>query len=374
MAPVSPRLAMLGPAPQARDGAASLVEAYRAQGLLKGWPIDYFATYGAGSALRDAQLLARSLRRFAGLLARERGLVVHLHAAPERGLWRDLPFLAATRAAQCPYILHLHGTGFRRAHEDGGRPMRFMIRAALGEAACVIVPCESMKSWVRCVARGANVLCVPYPVAPAEPQPQLVRPNLVVFLGRLEAAKGVYDLLEAISGLRPAVPDVRLLCAGEGDRGAITAYAERLGIADAVKFTGWVGPSGKRALLENAAVFALPSYDEALPMSLLEAMAAGAPVVASPVGGVPEVVADGVSGLFSAPGDVATLQRQLRKLLLDRKLGERMGAAARESIRLRCAPERAAARLADIYAGLGVHAVGRAPAALHDPNAPKAAL
>src|SRR5437773_1822951 len=111
-----------------------------------------------------------------------------------------------------------------------------------------------------------------------------------------EAKKGIYDLLDAVAGLRAAVPDVRLVCAGDGDRIGVARYAERLGIADAVKFTGWVGPSGKRALLEHAAAFALPSYDEALPVSLLEAMSAGVPVVASPTGGIGEVVADGKSG------------------------------------------------------------------------------
>src|SRR5437762_12325946 len=108
---------------------------------------------------------------------------------------------------------------------------------------------------------------------------------------------------DAVAGLRAAVPDVRLVCAGGGDRIGVARYAERLGIADAVKFTGWVGPSGKRALLEHAAVFALPSSDEALPVSLIEAMSAGVPVVASPVGGIPEVVADNASGFLVAPGD-----------------------------------------------------------------------
>jgi glycosyltransferase involved in cell wall biosynthesis len=172
-----------------------------------------------------------------------------------------------------------------------------------------------------------------------------------------------------VSAVRPAVPDVRLVCAGEGDRSAVARYAERLGIADAVKFTGWVGPSGKRALLESAAVFALPSYDEALPMSLLEAMAAGVPVIVSPVGGVPEVVVDGVSGFFAAPGDIATLQRLLAKLLLDRRLSARIGAAARESVRLRCSPERALARLEALYAGLGLPAFAEAPAPLRQADA-----
>jgi glycosyltransferase involved in cell wall biosynthesis len=148
------------------------------------------------------------------------------------------------------------------------------------------------------------------------------------------------------------------VCAGEGDRVGVARYAERLGIADAVKFTGWVGPSGKRALLEAAAVFALPSYDEALPVSLIEAMSAGVPPVVSPVGGIPEIVQEGISGVFVAPGDKAGLERRLKRLLLDRALAERIGAAARESARLRFAPERILARLEEIYAAAGVTRIG----------------
>src|SRR5437763_291119 len=151
------------------------------------------------------------------------------------------------------------------------------------------------------------------------PVPELAgKPNLALFLGHLEAAKGIYDLLDALAGVRSAVPDVRLACAGDGDRIGVARYAENLGIAEAVKFTGWVGPSGKRALLEHAAVFALPSYEEALPVSLIEAMSAGVPVVATPVGGIPEVVADNTSGFLVAPGDKGALERARRRLLVDR--------------------------------------------------------
>jgi glycosyltransferase involved in cell wall biosynthesis len=131
-----------------------------------------------------------------------------------------------------------------------------------------------------------------------------------------------------------------------------------------VKFTGWVGPSGRRVLFESAAVFALPSYDEALPMSLIEAMAAGIPVVASAVGGIPEAVSDGVTGFLVAPGDIATLQRQLKRLLAEPTLGARVGAAARESVRLRFAPERAVPRLEEVYAAVGLCALAVTPAPL----------
>jgi glycosyltransferase involved in cell wall biosynthesis len=357
--PAYPRLAMLGAAPETRSGIAAVIDAYRAHGLFKRWPIDYVPTHGDGGLARNAGLALRSLKDFGVLLARHRRLVVHLHTSAHAFL-RDTVFMSAALAARCPLVLQLHGGGFERLSGS------WAARGFLESAACVIVPCESMRAWVRSVARNAHALCVPSPVC-IEPLPAAAaRPNLVLFLGRLEAKKGIFDLLEAVSALRAAVPDVRLVCAGDGERIAVARYAERLGMADAVRFTGWVGPSGKRALLEAAAVFALPSYDEAMPVSLLEAMSAGVPVIASPVGGIPEVVVDGVSGYLAAPGDTATLERLLRKLLLDRPFGERIGAAGRESARLRFAPERTLPRLEEIYASVGLCALGEAPGPVLD--------
>jgi glycosyltransferase involved in cell wall biosynthesis len=252
-------------------------------------------------------------------------------------------------------LLHLHGGGFERlAHTP-------LLRWLLESVACVATPSESLRAWVRGAARNAHAVCLPSPVAVADAPAPAERGNIVLFLGRLEAGKGIFELLEALARLRPAVPDVRLVCAGDGDRIAVARFAERLGIADAVKFTGWVGPSGKRALLESAAVFAAPSYDASLPLSLVEAMAAGVPVIASAVGGIPEVVVDGVSGYLVAPGDRSTLARQLRALLVDRALAARIGAAARESARLRFAPERALPKLEEIYAAIGLEGSAAEP-------------
>jgi glycosyltransferase involved in cell wall biosynthesis len=345
MAAVNPRLAMLGPAPGTRGSVAALIEAYREQGLFRRWPIDY------------VPLTLASLRKFAGLIVRERALAVHLHVSPERGLWRDALFMALARLARCPVILHLHGSALQRLYDDAGRTLRSVIRFFLEEASCIVVPSESQRAWALGVTRRIQVAVLPPPVAAQESQPGARQAGLVLFLGRLEAAKGVFDLLEALSALHPAVPGLQVVCAGEGDAPALRRHAERLGLAGAVKFTGWVGSSGKRALLESAAVFALPSYDEALPVSLLEAMAAGVPAVASAVGAIPEVISDGVTGFLAAPGDIATLERQLRKLLLDEALAARIGAAARESVRLRCAPERALRRLEEVYAAVGLSAV-----------------
>jgi glycosyltransferase involved in cell wall biosynthesis len=351
------RLVMFGAASETRGAIAAVVDAYRAHGLFKRWPVEYLAIHGDGGVRQSAAYVLRALHRFGVLLARHRRMAVHLHTT--RGsFWRDTVFIAAALAARCPLMLQLHGGGFERFYEGLSVPVRAVMRALLGQVACVIVPTESLRTWVRSVSRNAHVVCLPNPVTQAPAPKAGARANLVLFLGRLVPEKGLFDLLEAVSALRPAVPDVRLVCAGDGDRIAVASYAERLGIADAVKFTGWVGPSGKRALLESAAVFALPSYDEALPIGMLEAMSAGVPVIATPVGGIPEAVVDGVSGYLVAPGDTANLQRLLRKLLLDRRLGAEIGAAGRESARLRFSPERAVPRLEELYAAVGVCAHG----------------
>jgi glycosyltransferase involved in cell wall biosynthesis len=369
--PNSSRLLMLGAAPETRGSIAAVVEACRAHGLFRRWPIEYIATHGDGPRVERLGLAWRALRRFGELLARERRLTVHLHTAAAGNFWRDLPFMLATLAAGRPLLLQLHGAGFERFYDSCDSMARTLIRSVLNRAAVVIVATDSRRSWVRSICRNANAVAVPNPVdvIPSSSAPQ--QRNMILFLGKLKQSKGIFDLLQAVAGLRATVPDVRLVCAGDGERIAVARYAERLGIADAVKFTGWVGPSGKRALLENAAVFALPSYDEALPMSLLEAMGAGVPVIASPVGGVHEAVVDGVSGFLVASGDTHTLERLLGQLLQDRLLAARVGAAGRESVRSRYSPDRAVPRIEALYAATGLPRLAVAPVA--SPELKKAA-
>jgi glycosyltransferase involved in cell wall biosynthesis len=338
------RLVMLGAAPETRGSISAAVSAYREHGLFKRWPIDYFAARGP------------ALRHFLTVIAQRQRFAVHAHLSTE-GFWRDAALLTPALAARAPVLLQLHGGGFERFYDDCDPAARALIRGLFERAGCVIVPCESMRAWVRATARNAHVKMLPAPVS-FEPLAQdPCRPNLVLFLGHLAADKGIFDLLEAIAALRHDVPDVRLVCAGDGNRIAVARYAERLGIAEAVKFTGWVGPCGKRALFESAAVLAAPAYDAALPVSLLEAMAAGVPVVASAVGGMPEVIVDGVTGVLIAPGDNASLTRNLRKLLVDRNAGQKLGSAARDSLRLRFSPERALPMLEELYACAGVRAL-----------------
>ena len=363
------RLIMLGTAFETRGGIAAVVNAYRANGLFERWPIDYVPTHCDGGAVRKLLTAVKALLKVAFLLAKHRHVVMHVHCASRASFWRKSIFMTIAMLAKCPVILHLHGGGFAWFYEqECGKVRRRIIRIFLERATRVIVLSERWRAWIGRIADNRRVVCIPNPVPAVEERPLWHRRNIVLFLGRLERRKGVFDLLDASAALRAHIPDIQLVCAGDGDLGSVARYAERLGIEEAVSLPGWVGPAEKQALLSLAAVYVLPSYAEGLPVSLLEAMAAGVPVAATSVGGIPDIVADGINGLLFAPGDSAMLQRLLRRLMHDPELGKCTALAACETIRTRFAPERVLAQLDEIYAGVGLRASADARACL--PSSP----
>lgn len=179
----------------------------------------------------------------------------------------------------------------------------------------------------------------------------------VLFTGRLERRKGADVLPQVCEDLLRRRPEVHIVLAGADDGGlvaeSITPRLARLGLEDRLHPLGRVGMGEVRALLKQADVFLLPSVWENMPYSCIEAMAASRAIVASNVGGIPELIADGTSGLLVPTGDPVAVVDALVRLVEDRELRDRLGAAARRRVEENHRDVDVAARSVDLWkAGL----------------------
>lgn len=154
---------------------------------------------------------------------------------------------------------------------------------------------------------------------------------VIVFVNRLVDGKGVEHLLAAMELLTSHIPHALLLLVGEGDRrGALQRAAKNLVAADCVRFLGAVPHDQVPEYLAAADAFVLPSFSEGMPVSLVEAIAAGLPVVASNIPGIAEVVADTANALLVPPGEAEALAEALAKVLENKEAARAMGDANRE--------------------------------------------
>lgn len=171
---------------------------------------------------------------------------------------------------------------------------------------------------------------------------------LVTTVGRLHAQKGLGCLLQAARSLTLPHPEVRFLVVGEGpERRQLLRLRDRLGLGDRVRFLGFRADVPQ--ILADSDVFALPSLWEGLSIALLEAMAAGLPVVATDVEGVAEVVTDGETGLVVPPGDADALTAALSRLLGDPSLRRRLAQAGHQRVVRHFGWEKVVSDTMDLY-------------------------
>lgn len=292
------------------------------------------------------------LRTLAMICLAWRPKLVHIHTCSWFSFWRNAVDVAVARLLGRRVVLHIHGGQFRRFLGSLGPVRGRMARLAFRFCARVIVLGDDWKELLNQWCESERVVAVPNGVlVPPARHRNFDAILTIICLANYESGKGQRDLLEAAATLREPRLRVALLGAETqpGERQALLQHAANLGLADRVDIPGPVVGAVKEGWWGRAACFCLPSYDEGLPMSMLEAMARCIPVVVTRVGAVPEAVDDGKEGLLYEAGDVTALAAHLAGLLNDPTRAETIGRAGRERVIRDFSLERTAARLLAIY-------------------------
>lgn len=361
-APIATVVIILGPALSAISGVSTHVKLLLGSSLSQDFSFSHFQV---GSEGRRESLPGRLLRLMLSPLAlalrifRTGASVVHINTSlNRRAYWRDLAYLLVAKMCAARVVYQVHGGALPRDFA-AGHPLRLrLLQSVLTLPDAIVVLAQSELAAYREFVPGQIVVAIPNAIEiPSLPKPeQAPSPDGVlrlVYVGRLARDKGLGEALRGLALARAGDTAATLTIAGSGpDEESLAAEARELGIAPAVRFVGPVFADKKQTLLTEADVLLLPTYAEGMPYALLEAMAAGLPAITTRVGGIPDVVVEGVHGLFVPVRDDYAIAGAIARLANDRELLTRAGNACRRRIAHSYSSERLADDFSRLYAAL----------------------
>lgn len=307
------KIAIVGPSVTRTKGGMATVISDMLANKTVGVEFVHVVTHVEGSAGEKLAGAGKALLR----LMREPGLdVVHIHVASDASFYRKSVFVLQSRLRGLPVVMHVHGADFDTFYQQAGELKQAYIRRIFALCSKVLVLSDYWKVFFQqhIIQDTVEVLhngVYPQGFAPCFTMPANL--NRFLFLGRLGPRKGVYDLLAAVEQLviNQGFTNLEFYLAGDGEMQEVQQIIEAKGLTAQVKVLGWIGDEEKRHWLKQVATMVLPSYNEGLPLSILEAMAAGKIIISSRVGGIPDLVTEGINGFLITPGDVDALSQHL---------------------------------------------------------------
>jgi glycosyltransferase involved in cell wall biosynthesis len=284
-------------------------------------------TRGDGGKAQSMKLL------FSAFVAIRRGkrdgtlALVHVNMGDGRSLLRKGLIVLECQRLRVPVFIHLHAVELAKLRRSTLKLLAWPFRAATAAVVLGDVYRRYLIEELGITETRIEILWNGVPVTPVEGRRHDAGgevPFTIMFLGTLCERKGLSDLIAALALLPQEGRGWRAVFAGGGDIEGYRAKAAAAGIIERVEFAGWLEQGAARERLATVDLMVLPSYDEGLPLVILEALALGTPVIATPVGAIPEVLTDEKDILFVPPGDRARLRAAIVRAVSDAGLRQRL--------------------------------------------------
>ncbi len=281
--------------------------------------------------------------------------IVHLHVAVHGSFYRKyILFLISKYLFGKKIIYHTHGAEVHLFYENAATPIKRLIRHFINKADNVIVLSASWKKYFADTFHDANLTVVPNIVASVSPRRSEENehnyPLVFLFLGAIGKRKGIYDLLEAIAAHKEELEGKCIFkIGGDGEVEKLLAKIQEMHLQNLVQYLGFVSGERKQNLLSTSHVYILPSHNEGLPISILEAMAYSMPVISTTVGGIPEIVKNGENGVLVTPADLEGLYKAIARFVAKPQLINSYGCKSYEIVSQKYFPDHVVHVLQNVY-------------------------
>lgn len=299
--------------------------------------IQHINTHDEGSIASRVIVFGKALATFLWKLLNQKIDVVHIQISDGGSIIRKAICCIVAFLFNKPVLMHTHGAEFPLTYAKFPKRVQQLLNKLFQRCQGFIVLSESWQDYyvLNLGLNTKQVIVLPNPCElPTEVHERKNQTQIsLVFCGRVGQRKGTFDLIKAFANL----PDhqrkcTRLIIAGDGEIEKAQQLAANLNLADQVTFLGWINSEKRDEVLSQANVFILPSYNEGLPLAILEAMGWGLPIIATPVGGIPELVISNQNGLLVTPGNVQQLSSAMELLIENENLRLSLGSTARKDV------------------------------------------
>ena len=343
------KVMILGPLPPTVGGITTLIQEILSSNLCKKYTFRAFdtqrPTYGFSKEVWDYTLALRigwlrlvksfvwtmsHLMSFPFAMLRNRPDIVHINSASYWVYWENGLYVLLSKMFRRKVFFHVHGGGFEDFYEKGNGISKFLIREIMNLSDKVIVLSPSWQKFMAKLVQQNKIVVienfVDFSAFKGVAREKSSNDNVtVLFVGGLGAkAKGLYDFIDAASLVNKLSNNFVFVLLACSDINGLAALCKNRGIASNTQIRGYLHGSDKIRVFTNSDIFVLPSYAEGLPISMLEAMAAGLPVIASSVGAIPDVIEDEKNGFLIKAGDYETLAQKIHILASDKALRSKM--------------------------------------------------
>ncbi|MDN3450101.1 glycosyltransferase family 4 protein [Planococcus sp. APC 3906] len=313
---------MVGSNTQVKGGMTTVVQSFLDHRFSPKVNLKYIATHSEKGKVYNSYFFAKSLVRIVYHLMLKKPDIMHLHMSDKGSFVRKYIVFKASKIFRKKVILHMHGGNFNEFYEKSPFQLQLCMKEMLRKSDKVIALGSNWKTILMEIEPDSNVDILMNSVAMPDfkSAKKAGSPFTILFLAVMNEGKGILDLIKAsVPVISRAVDQGKRLVFEIAGDGPQLEDAKKLtmeyGIERFFQFHGWIGEEKKRVLLQKTDLFVLPSYFEGLPMSILEAISYGIPVLSTDVGSIDEAVKDGKNGYLITPGDLPMLESRLEQLI-----------------------------------------------------------
>lgn len=315
---------MVGPSLATKGGISSVLAYYKAN-LSERFPYRFIASYSGESRLLDFVLFGLSFLRVLFLAVINPSAVFHIHASTGGSFLRKAILLRVITMAGRTCILHIHGADYDSFIDHASaRLLKYILRFLRGADAIIVLS----RSWQEYFSKYVEpdklfVVNNPAPIILERLKAgSTSEPLHMVFTGLIGHRKGAFDIIEALAGIPGEGWTLDMF--GNGEVKQLRQRIQEMHLNDRIHVFEWMRHEDLMARYVDYQVQLLPSWAEGQPMSLLEGLGSGLALIASRVGGIPELLDDGENGIFVSPGNTAEIQEAIERCLAHRDMVETM--------------------------------------------------